>query len=560
MKKRLFLLATAALAPGVALLAINELTYRAEREREVHRLAQQASRQAAFELERIIEGMDGLLIAVAANAAVSRDDPAGCSRALAAVAASVPSIRVIFLMSVEGRVICDSMGTPAGQDLSDRSYLRDALLADRTVVGEYTQSRITGTPVLPLARAVRDGKGEVRAVLATGIRLDWLGERLRERGVTPSGALTVADRNGVILARHPAPERFVGTRIPEAFQHLVRAPQPGSLDLVSQDGEARIVGYQPIGAAPQALYVSAGLARSQAFAALNRSSLMGAIIVGLGAVLAFAAAWFVGNAFVRRPIMKINEVLTAWRNGESHRRTGMRVSQGELESVGHAVDDMLDELARREEAATRAREQRDLHTRELGHRVKNLLTVLQAIARQTFGPYVDAERSRIFSDRVVALSSALDVLLSDEQRESSIAEVVATTLRPHVDRMSRIRTSGPPVRLESKTALALSMIVHELSTNALKYGALRDEVGMVTIEWNRDEHGRVEFVWQEAGGPPVVPPERQGFGSRLIRHALPAECDPRIEIDFPPDGVVMQLSFDTGRSGLYGQQQAAAAG
>lgn len=560
MKKRLFLLATAALAPGVALLAINELTYRAEREREVHRLAQQASRQAAFELERIIEGMDGLLIAVAANAAVSRDDPAGCSRALAAVAASVPSIRVIFLMSVEGRVVCDSMGSPAGQDLSDRSYLRDALLADRTVVGEYTQSRITGTPVLPLARAVRDGKGEVRAVLATGIRLDWLGERLRERGVTPSGALTVADRNGVILARHPAPERFVGTRIPEAFQHLVRAPQPGSLDLVSQDGEARIVGYQPIGAAPQALYVSAGLARSQAFAALNRSSLMGAIIVGLGAVLAFAAAWFVGNAFVRRPIMRINEVLTAWRNGESHRRTGMRVSQGELESVGHAVDDMLDELARRDEAATRAREQRDLLTRELGHRVKNLLTVLQAIARQTFGPYVDAERSRIFSERVVALSSALDVLLSDEQRESSIAEVVATTLRPHVDRMSRIRTSGPPVRLESKTALALSMIVHELSTNALKYGALRDEVGMVTIEWNRDEDGRVEFVWQEAGGPLVVPPERQGFGSRLIRHALPAECDPHIEIDFRPEGVVMQLSFDTGRSGLSGQQQAAAAG
>jgi two-component sensor histidine kinase len=559
-KKRLFLLATAALAPGVALLAINELTYRAEREREVHRLAQQASRQAAFELERIIEGMDGLLIAVAANAAVSRDDPASCSRALAAVAASVPSIRVIFLMSVEGRVVCDSMGSPAGQDLSDRSYLRDALLADRTVVGDYTQSRITGTPVLPLARAVRDGNGEVRAVLATGIRLDWLGERLRERGVTPSGALTVADRNGVILARHPAPERFVGTRIPEAFQHLVRAPQPGSLDLVSQDGEARIVGYQPIGAAPQALYVSAGLARSQAFAALNRSSLMGAIIVGLGAVLAFAAAWFVGNAFVRRPIMKINEVLTAWRNGESHRRTGMRVSQGELESVGHAVDDMLDELARREEAATRAREQRDLLTRELGHRVKNLLTVLQAIARQTFGPYVDAERSRIFSDRVVALSSALDVLLSDEQRESSVAEVVATTLRPHVDRMSRIRTSGPPVRLESKTALALSMIVHELSTNALKYGALRDEVGMVTIEWNRDEDGRVEFVWQEAGGPLVVPPERQGFGSRLIRHALPAECDPHIEIDFPPEGVVMQLSFDTGRSGLTGQQQAAAAG
>ncbi len=383
MKKRLFLLAAAALAPGVGLLAINEVTYRAEREREVHRMAQQASRQAASEIERLIEGMDGLLIAVAANAAVSAADPQACGMALAAVAASVPSIRVIFLMSAEGRVVCDSAGSSAGQDMSDRSYWKEALTADRSVVGEYTQSRITETAVLPIARAIRDNQGAPRAVLATGIRLDWLGERLRERGVTPSGALTVADRNGVILARHPAPERFVGTRIPDGFQHLVRAPQPGSLDLVSQDGEARIVGYQPVGLPVPGIYVSAGLARSEAFAAIDRSSLIGAIIVGLGAILTFAAAWFVGNAFVRRPIMRINDVLAAWRRGESQRRTGMRTAHGELESVGHAVDELLDELALREEAAARAGEQRDLLTRELGHRVKNLLRDRHSVPMST---------------------------------------------------------------------------------------------------------------------------------------------------------------------------------
>lgn len=558
MKKRLFLLATAALMPGAALLAINEVTYRAEREQEVHRMAQQAGRQAASELERIIEGVDGLLIAVAANAAVSAADPGACHRALAAVAAAVPSIRVIFLMSAAGRVVCDSTGALPGQDMSDRSYLQEALLSDRTVVGEYTHSRITDTAVLPLARAVRDDRGEVYGVLATGIRLDWLGERLRERGISPSGALTVADRNGVILARHPLPERFVGTRIPEAFQHIVRGPKPGSLDLTSQDGEARIIGYQPVGVPLQGLYVSAGLARSEAFAALNRSSLIGGIIVGLGAMLALAAAWFVGNAFVRRPIMRINQVLTAWRAGESHHRTGMKGSQGELESVGHAVDDLLDELALREEAAVRAREQRDLMTRELAHRVKNLLTVLQAIARQTFGPYVDAERSRIFSDRVVALSAALDVLLSDEDRQGAIGDVIATTLRPHVDRLTRISSSGPTVRLEGKMALALSMIVHELATNALKYGALKDEDGRVIIHWDLDPGGRITLHWRECDGPPVTPPDRQGFGSRLIRRALPAECDPQVELDFPPTGLVLRLSFNT--ESRRSTQTAAAAG
>ncbi|MET3889135.1 two-component sensor histidine kinase [Bosea sp. OAE506] len=545
MKKRLFLLATAALTPGAALLGINEVTYRAEREQEVHRMAQQASRQAASELERIIEGIDGLLIAVAANAEVSETDPSACSRALAAVAASVSSVRVIFLMSVEGRIVCDSVGASLGHDLSDRGYLQEALVSDRTAVGEYTHSRITDTAVLPLARAVRDARGEVRGVLATGIRLDWLGERLRERGVTPSGALTVADRKGVILARYPLPERFVGTRIPAAFRHLLRGPKPGSIDLTSQDGEARIVGYQPVGMPLQGLYVSAGLARSEAFAALNRSSLIGGIIVGFGALLTFAAAWFVGNAFVRRPIMQINQVLASWRHGESRHRTGMRGSQGEIESVGHAVDDLLDELAVREEAAIRAREQRDLATRELAHRVKNLLTVLQAIARQTFGPYVDAERSQIFSDRVVALSAALDVLLSDEDRQGAIGDIIATTLRPHVDRLSRISSSGPIVRLEGKMGLALSMIVHELATNALKYGALKDEEGRVEIHWDLDAEGRITLLWRECDGPPVLPPDRQGFGSRLIRRALPAECDPQVELDFPPTGLVLRLSFNT---------------
>lgn len=544
MKKRLLLLAAAALTPGAALLAINEVSYRAEREREVHRMAQQASRQAASELEHIIEGMDGLLIAVAANAEVSAADPVACGRALAAVTASVASIRVIFLMSAEGRVVCDSSPTTGGHDMSDRSYLQEALLADRTIVGEYTRSRITDTAVLPLARAVRDSQGAVRAVLATGIRLDWLGERLRERGVTPSGALTVVDRNGVILARHPAPERFVGTRIPDAFQHLVRASRPGSLDLVSQDGEARIVGYQPVGVPVQGLYISAGLARSEAFAAINRSSLIGVVVVGLGALLALGAAWLVGNSFVRRPIMRINDVLGAWRRGERQRRTGMKAVQGELESVGHAVDDLLDELALRDEAAARAREQRDLMTRELAHRVKNLLAVLQAIARQTFGPYVDAERSRIFSDRVMALSAALDVLLSDEDRQGTIGDIVAATLRPHVADLGRIASAGPSVRLEGKLALALSMILHELATNALKYGALRDDQGRIAIEWDQDAVGRVRLIWREIDGPPVVPPDRQGFGSRLIRRALPAENDPQVDCDYLQTGLVLRLSFD----------------
>jgi two-component sensor histidine kinase len=144
----------------------------------------------------------------------------------------------------------------------------------------------------------------------------------------------------------------------------------------------------------------------------------------------------------------------------------------------------------------------------------------------------------------MALSAALDVLLSDEDRQGTIGDIVAATLRPHVADLGRIASAGPSVRLEGKLALALSMILHELATNALKHGALRDDQGRIAIEWDQDAVGRVRLIWREIDGPPVVPPDRQGFGSRLIRRALPAESDPQVDCDYLQTGLMLQLSFD----------------
>lgn len=544
MRKRLFFLAIAALSPGVAILAINEIGSRSERERDIHQQARQAGRHAASEMGRVIEGIDGLLSAVAANAAVFSEDRATCQSALLAVAAAIPSIGTVFVLTPKGTISCDSRGTAVGQDMADRSYFTDALVEPGLVIGQYTQSRIADLAVLPMSKAVRDAEGRVTAVLATGVRLDWLGERLRERGLPAGGALTVADRDGVILARHPHAERFVGTRIPDAFQYLVKAAEPGTIEVRSQDGETRIIGFQPAGIHPRGLYISAGISRSEAFAAIDRASLIGSLIIVAGSFAAFALAWFVGNAFIRRPITRIVSVLDEWRAGSSERRTGMTASQGELESVGASVDALLDELSMRDRDARQAEQQRELLMRELNHRVKNTLTILQTIARQTFGPYVEKERSRIFADRVVALSGALDVLLSNERQAGDIASVLERTLKPHDDATDRIRISGPPVSLSAATALALSMVIHELATNALKYGALSQDQGVVSVAWTVEPRsGRMQLDWKEAGGPPVTPPSAQGFGSKLIQRAFPADLDPVIEIAYRPEGLVCKISF-----------------
>lgn len=545
LKKRLFFVATAALLPGLAMLAFNELSYRGEREREVHRLAQEAGQQAASEMERIIEGVDGLLTAVAAIPAVFNQDIAGCREALGAVSSSVNSIRTIFLLDAGGKIICDSSGAPEGLSMQDRSYFRDALTSTGPTIGEYTDSRLSNSPVLPISKAVRNPDGSVKGVLATGIRLGWLGDRLRERGLPPGGAVTIADRKGVILARHPQGERFVGTRIPDTFLNLVTASGAGTIEVLSQDGETRIIGYLPAGTSPRGLYVSAGLSKAEAFKAVNRASFVGLALVTLGALAAFAAAWFVGNTFIRRPLNRIISVLERWRSGAPRSRTGMKASQGEVESVGQTVDDLLDELERRQEEAEAAQRQSELLMRELSHRVKNTLTIVQAIARQTFGPHVDKNLSRTFTDRVVALAGTYDILLSSEHAGGDIEAVIATTLRPHQNLAARITLEGPSVPLGSQAALALSMVIHELATNAIKYGALSGDAGIVAVSWTTagEDPQRLDLLWRERDGPAVVPPASEGFGSKLVRRAFPPQLAPSIELDYSPTGLICRLSF-----------------
>ncbi|MGC1303039.1 MAG: HWE histidine kinase domain-containing protein [Caulobacteraceae bacterium] len=179
---------------------------------------------------------------------------------------------------------------------------------------------------------------------------------------------------------------------------------------------------------------------------------------------------------------------------------------------------------------------------ELNHRVKNNLAMTQAIAFQTFRSAEDLEQAKInFSARVVALAQANDLLTGERGVGVSLRGVIDQALRPHDPRDDRFRVEGPPLQLTAKTALALSMALHELATNALKYGAWSADTGRIEVTWTRyapDEGGdRLHLEWREREGPPVTPPARRGFGSRLIERGLAAEMGGEVEMLFQPDGL-----------------------
>lgn len=539
MKKRLVAVVLTALTPAIGMLAYNEITARSERSTEVHRQAAQSARQAASEVKSVIEGIKGLLVATASIPSVAEQDPAACNTVLKSVAAKLTSVQNILVLDKSGMLVCDSLGWRPGTNFGDREYVQRALAADDLIVGEYTVARVSKNAILPFAVALKRGS-ETIGVLATGVRLEWLQDRIRERGLSPGGSLTIADRKGVILARNPEPEKFVGTRIPDKYQPLISAEQSGTIELFSQDGTKRIMGYTPV-SDTNPLYVSTGLSESVALGPIDRASLTGSIMMVIGAALALSAAFFVGNRFILAPINHIVSVLQRWRDGEVDARTQMRGLHGELGEVGASVDGLLDELEARQREREISDEQRTLMAKELSHRVKNTMAIIQAIARQTFRNR--SEENAVFSSRVNALAGAYDVLQSENWKAADIRDVMVRTLAPvGGDRSDRVNLSGTPCLLGPEEVTALSLVMHELATNAIKYGALSEPRGRVDVLW-KQTNGRIELDWREIDGPAVKAPENEGFGSKLIRNAFPSTMEPKSEADYAADGLKFHLSF-----------------
>ncbi len=192
----------------------------------------------------------------------------------------------------------------------------------------------------------------------------------------------------------------------------------------------------------------------------------------------------------------------------------------------------------------RAEEHQRLLINELNHRVKNTLATVQSITSQTLRSARSPEEAQAAVEaRLLALSRAHDVLSRENWEGAGLREIVDEATAPfRRPESERIVAAGPDVRLSTRVALALAMALHELATNAVKYGALSNATGTVGLRWTVDARGHLTMTWREAGGPPVVAPTRRGFGTRLIERSLAQDLQGRAEVAFEPGGVVCRFS------------------
>src|SRR5262245_20175542 len=246
-------------------------------------------------------------------------------------------------------------------------------------------------------------------------------------------------------------------------------------------------------------------------------------------------------------------ILERVRRGEriEHYDTVRRRKDGRLIDVSLTVSPMkgsdgkivgASKIARDVTERKRLQEQQKLVVSEMRHRIKNSLATIQAVANQTVK---NASERDAFISRLHALDRAYDVLTTDTWQKASLSAAVNNALEPFQEKLgTRITVNGPPyLWLEAAKTVMVSMMMHELATNAMKYGALSNGTGRVSITWDRHPSpDLVKLVWQENGGPPVVDPKRKGFGSYLIERAFGRRLG-HAELVFSPSGLSCTLEI-----------------
>jgi two-component sensor histidine kinase len=206
---------------------------------------------------------------------------------------------------------------------------------------------------------------------------------------------------------------------------------------------------------------------------------------------------------------------------------------------------LLEQAGLDAEASVVAARIQSVLTDEIHHRMKNMLAMVTAIVRQSVRSSASlAEAETAISARLIAMSKAHELLLTANLKSAALSAVIHSAIDQHNTAAGRIDIAGEELDVIPASILPLTLALNELCTNAVKYGALSNDIGRVALAWAPDAQGEhLVVTWTERGGPPVAPPGPRSFGTRLIADALPRQLGGRAVLDFAPSGLVFELAI-----------------
>jgi signal transduction histidine kinase/ActR/RegA family two-component response regulator len=353
---RLLMVVAVALAPVVAFQAYTETEARHVRqqlmEEEVLRLVHLVS----FEQQRIIEGAEQVLDVISSAPSVQDNVPAFCQRLLGNLMVQSPRYASASVVGLDGRIVCSPNPASIGRDMSDRSYFQDALRTGGLAVGEYAIGRSSGKPTMVIAKPFKNRDGVTAGVVEVALSLAWFGEQLTNLSLPPGGSARIADRNGIILARHADNARYIGQSILAENRFTLEGNEIVVRSAHGFDGRTFLIAYAPPGAVPNGLAVLVGLDPEITFAAITRANRVGLWLIIASCALALSLTALVGHRLIRRPVAQLLRAAANWRTGALAVRTRLRKDSSEFGRLGIAFDEMAVALQAREAALRTALE------------------------------------------------------------------------------------------------------------------------------------------------------------------------------------------------------------
>ena len=435
----------------------------------------------------------------------------------------------IVVFGTDGHVLVDSEHETPRTDInvSDRAYFRwhrDHPGSEPHVVG-LLRSRRGEQPVFFVTRRRSAADGSFLGVIAVGVRQDSFLEYWRSAAALPGALVSLSASDGMVLARWPVIESEAGIRIPPGGM-LERAISANRERVVvhgtsAQDGVNRLLAYRHLGRFP--VNIAVGMPQEAMLAGWYRRI----VIYGAFAIMiSLALSWL---------------CLVAQRRTRELRQLNAH----------------LEERVKERTAAIRASEhQVRLLAREVDHRAKNALAVVQATLQLT--PKTDLETYvQAVAGRVSALARAQTLLSQNQWRGASLQALLKAELAPFVSEAggeftTRAELDGLAVLLPPAAAQPLAMAMHELATNALKHGALSVPGGQATVSWHLSDTAEAQgdlltLRWEEFKGPSVTPPARSGFGFRMLEAIVRGQLGGRLSLSWLSSGLVCEIEMSLAR-------------
>ncbi len=468
-----------------------------------------------------------ILQTLATSAALDREDwPAFYDQSKRALQGKA----YIVLADASGRQLVNTY-VPYGQApamTGDLETVRRVADGNAPAVSNLFTSLVVKKPVfnvdIPVLR-----NGKIRFVMALGLLSDDLVSLLAGQSLDPHWVTMIWDARSVILARSRDNARYIGTLLPSNLQ--VQRGAPAVVKTTSLDGQ------EVFHAATFSKISGWGVGVNVPISFAERLSRHSVLLLSTAAGLAIILAVGFGLLFARlltKPLVAAATAAAALGHGQP-----FKVAKSRLKEI-NAFNDALDSAQR--EIAQRTKAEKML-VRELQHRTNNLLAVIQSLAHRSLSDPGSVDEARVaFEARLHALARAYRPLTKSNWTGVSLHEIVRQTLEPFA---ARANIDGAGVMLGAKDAQNFSLIVHELATNAVKYGALSNASGKVSIVWTVAGNGSdtaLTFRWQERGGPPAIDPKRQGFGTALLKATFS-----KVDVNYASEGLTCEFQVPLGK-------------